>query len=390
MTPPDGSGRIVRTVPSRFRPLVWPLVVLVLAGVLYRTKIQREMIDFGVYRTAAVRAGAAEPLYRASDGHYVFKYLPAFALAMTPLVLVDAEVAKVIWFALSAGLLTAFLRWSVRGLPERRRAESTLLWLTALFMVKFYGHELTLGQSNILLGTLIVGGLLAVQIDQPRVAGVLIGAAVFVKPYALLLVPWLAFASGLAAAQSALVVLMAGLVLPALVYGWSGNVHLLVSWFETVTESTGSTIAGDDSVSLLAMWSKWLGVGAAAKAMATISSGAMLGLVATVWVRRQNVSNPEYLECALLMLLIPLLSPQGWDYVLLLGTPAVVCLLDRWEDVSTRWKAVAGLSLALMGLTIYDLMGRTLYIRFMHLSIITLAALGMAAALAHLRWRSLA
>ena len=111
--------------------------------------------------------------------------------------------------------------------------------------------------------------------------------------------------------------------------------------------------------------------------------------MATVWVRRQNVYSPDYLECALLMLLIPLLSPQGWDYVLLLGTPAVVCLLDRWSDIAPKWRAVTMTSLALMGLTIFDLMGRAMYTRFMALSIVSLAAMGAAVALSHLRWKSL-
>ena len=50
------------------------------------------------------------------------------------------------------------------------------------------------------------------------------------------------------------------------------------------------------------------------------------------------MAAPEYLECALLMLLIPLVSPQGWDYVLLLATPAVVCLVDRWREFPTIWR----------------------------------------------------
>ena len=66
-------------------------------------------------------------------------------------------------------------------------------------MAKFYAHELLLGQTNLLLGVLLVGALLAVQIDLPRVAGVLIGLAAFVKPYALLLLPWLVVSHGLAA-----------------------------------------------------------------------------------------------------------------------------------------------------------------------------------------------
>jgi hypothetical protein len=42
-----------------------------------------------------------------------------------------------------------------------------------------------------------------------------------------------------------------------------------------------------------------------------------------------------------------------------------------------------------MGLTLFDLMGRRLYGEFMALSIVTVAALGAAAALVHLRWKTL-
>ena len=377
-------------MPRWLRQLIWPVICLTIAASIYQSRIVREMADFEVYRTAASRALAGEPLYRAEDGHFRFKYLPAFALAMAPFALVDGEAAKAIWFALSAGLLTAFVRWSVRALPERRRSERALLWLTVLFMAKFYAHELTLGQTNILLGVLLVGSLLAVQVDQPYLAGVLIGAAAFIKPYALLLVPWLGFTYGGAAALCSVSVLAAGLVLPAFVYGWSGNVDQLLGWFTTVSGTTEATLLGADNISLAAMWAKWIGIGAPATALATVTTGATLGLVATVWVRRREISNPEYLEFALLLLLIPLLSPQGWDYVLLLGTPAVVCLLDRWPEVSRKWKIATAVSLALMGLTIFDVMGRTLYGRFMALSLVSVAALGVAVALSHLPWKTLA
>ena len=148
------------------------------------------MVDFGVYRTAAARALAAEPLYRGDDGHYQFKYLPAFAMAMAPFAALDREAAKVIWFALSAGLLTAFVRWSVRGLPERRRSEPVLAGLVVLFMAKFYAHELTLGQTNIMLGCLLAAALLAVQIDQPMVAAALSDRGVRQRTRRFLL-PWL-------------------------------------------------------------------------------------------------------------------------------------------------------------------------------------------------------
>ena len=371
------------------RPFLWPTLFLVAAAIIYGSRISNEMADFEVYRTAARRALAGESLYPADDGHYRFKYLPAFALAMTPFALVDREAAKVIWFALSAGLLTAFVRWSVRALPERRRPEQVLLWLTVLFMAKFYAHELTLGQTNILLGVLLLGALLAVQIDQPHVAGLLLGAAAFIKPYALLLLPWLGFSYGAAPALYAIAVLVTGLVAPMLIYGWSGNVTQLMGWYSAVTGSTEGNLLGADNVSLASMWAKWIGIGRTATALATLTTGAALGLVATAWVRRHQIASPDYLEFALLLLLIPLLSPQGWDYVLLLGTPAVVCLLDRWSEVSVEWKVVTALSLVLMGLTIFDVMGRALYAQFMALSIVSVAALGAAIALTHLRWKAL-
>jgi hypothetical protein len=47
---------------DRFRPFLWPALFVTLAAVLFLTKIRTEMVDFGVYRTAAARAVAAEPL----------------------------------------------------------------------------------------------------------------------------------------------------------------------------------------------------------------------------------------------------------------------------------------------------------------------------------------
>jgi len=375
---------------DRLKPFAWPLVIGVLATAVYVARVSEEMPDFRVYRTAGERILHAEPLYQAADGHYQFKYLPAFAIGMTPFAIMRPETARVVWFAMSVGLLMALIRWSIYGLPARNLSPVALSWMTVLFMGKFYGHELTLGQANILLGTLLVGALLAVRVDQPKVAGVLVGVAAFVKPYALILLPWLAVGYGAVPILAAGAVVATGLLLPAVVYGWSGNLDLLVSWYATVTGTTGSNLLNNDNVSFAAMWAKWIGPGTTAAVLAAATATLALVLVALVWRRRRALAEPEYLEWALLMLLIPLISPQGWDYVLLLGTPAVVCLVDRWRLVSLEWKIFFGAALALLGLTIFDLMGRARYDRFMAWSLISVAAVAVAGALAHLRWRRLA
>src|SRR5690606_25648964 len=177
-----------------------------------------------------------------------------------------------------------------------------------------------------------------------RVAGVMLGIAIFIKPYALLLLPWLAFAHGARAAIAAGMVLGVGLVLPAAVFGWTGNVETLVAWFRLVIESespvTAAAFAGN--VSMGSLWIGLLGLNRAAVFLTVLSTTIVLGLVATVWVHRRTVLEPDYLECALVMLLVPLLSARAGDYTLLLATPAVVCLVDRWREISPRWRAVAG------------------------------------------------
>jgi len=157
-----------------------------------------------------------------------------------------------------------------------------------------------------------------------------------------------------------------------------------------VTESTAPNLLSNDNISLAAMWAKWMGPGSMASMLAAVSGVAAIVLSAMVWLRRRHVDKPDYLEFALVMMLVPLLSPQGWDYVLLLSTPAVICLLDRWTELGRGWRVFAGASLGLMCFTIFDLMGRALYSRLMALSIVSVAALGLVVVLAHLRWKAIA
>jgi hypothetical protein len=107
-------------------------------------------------------------------------------------------------------------------------------------------------------------------------------------------------------------------------------------------------------------------------------------------LRRSRVPAPAYLEFGLLMLLVPLISPQGWDYVLLVATPAVVCLMDRFSEMTPPWRAATAVAAGLMSFTIFDLLGRALYARLMAVSIVSVAALALFVSLAHLRARALA
>jgi hypothetical protein len=372
------------------RPLLLPALLIVLALTAYNTRISREMVDFEVYRTAGRRAVDAEPLYRETDGHNTFKYLPAFAVAMAPMAILGQDASRVGWYALSCACLGLLLRWSVLALPARRWTERSLVVVAIALLAKFYAHELLLGESNLLLGVVLLAGLGALQLDAPKLAAIAFAAAVFIKPYALILLPWLVASYGVATGAVAVAGIMAGLLLPAIFYGWTGNLAQLSSWWHIVTNSAGPNLLGAGNVSLTSMWAKWIGPGSLASGLTAVSVVLLVAVAATMWRQRARVAEPDYVEFAFLLLIIPLVSPQGWDYVLLLGTPAVICVIDRWRELQTPWRFVSGLALALMGFSLFDVMGLAPDGQVMAWSIVSVSAVVIAATLAQIRLRALA
>ena len=377
----------------RLRAFLFPVLLTALGLTIYgitRLPRNRAFVDFEVYSRAGGRVVGAESLYRPDDGHYQFKYLPAFAFAAVPFAKIDQTVAKAAWFALTFGLIVGFVRRSIRQLPARRTREGPLGWLTALFLGRFFVAELTLGQVNVLFGLLLVLALSALQAKRAGRAGIFTALATFIKPYGVLFFPWLAVVGGIAAVASSGAIMVAGLALPATLYGWSGNVHLLAEWYRTVTETTPENLMYGQNISMTAMWTKWLGLSTASVALGAISSVALLSVVVWAWSRRTRVAEPLFLECALIMMLVPLLSPQGWDYMLLLATPAVACLIDRFREVSRPWQVATGGTMLVIGFTIFDVVGRRANDFVAQRGLISVGAIVLVVALAHLRARSLA
>lgn len=363
--------------------------VVALASVAYTARVRHEMRDFEVYWQAGQRAAHAEPLYRETDGHYQFKYLPAFAIVAAPLAALPLPTAKAVWFGLSVILLATVVIVSLR-LIERRRQP---VWLLALGIVvvlgKFYGHELVLGQTNLAMTALILIGTAQLLRGHDLTAGLSVGAAVLAKPYAILLLPYLIAIRRFRAAGGVLAVMVVGVLLTMLIYGPVGALDLHWRWLDTIVGSSPSTIATQDNVSLFAMFAKWLGTGTLATTLAFASIGVLAGVVARVLARRPTVGG-EYLEVALVLTLLPLVSPQGWDYVLVLATPGVVLTLDALDRLPRRHAVVAAVALVTMGLSLFDLMGRAAYAAFMNWSVLTLCALVLVAMLSELRARQLA
>ena len=387
-----GGFSYSRQVSSRLRPFFWPLVVIafaICAFALLRYK-RPELVDFAVPRTAAFRALAAEPLYRPEDGHYQYKYLPAFALAMAPFTWPPKATAEFLWFGLMVAMAWAFVRLSLRALPDRRSPESRLVWLTLLVTGKFFVKELAFGQFNLPLALLLMGAVIAAGRGRALVAGLLVALGVFVKPYALVLVPRLLVAAGWTPLLSFVAVTMAGLAVPSVVYGWQGNLALLHDWYRTVTETTAPNLMTFENISFASMWARWTHPGPLASTLAAFTSAAAVATGLALVRKRGGIREPHYLEAAFFFVLIPLLSPQGWDYVLLLALPAYMCLVDRFAELGRGWRMIVLTGFVLTSFAIYDLLRRALYFHVMELAGGSAGAILIALSLVRLRSKRLA
>ena len=176
--------------------------------------------------------------------------------------------------------------------------------------------------------------------------------------------------------------------LPATRYGWDGNLRLLGDWWQTVTSTTAPNLdesrqrVAERDVHALAR----ARFGRADPRRGRRRRSCSL-LTAIVIAGRGSLPAPEALEGSLLLLLIPLLSPQGWDYVFLIGTPAVMLLINDAAALPRGLRIATIAAIAVVALSIYDVVGRDGYSLFMSCRVITVCVVIEVAALVTLRFR---
>ena len=187
---------------------------------------------------------------------------------------------------------------------------------------------------------LVVLALAEMQAGREVSAGLLVAAAIVLKPYAVLLLPWLVARRRLPSIAGAAIGTTVALLLPISVYGFEGNAHLLADWWRTVTDTTSSNLGDFNNVSAASVFARWLGPGAAAQALAVALVLALLAVAAAVFFKRSRVPAPEPLEAGLLLTMMPIISPQGWDYVFLLSTLATMLLINYRAKLPSVMKAI--------------------------------------------------
>ena len=223
-----------------------------------------------------------------------------------------------------------------------------------------------------------------------RAAGALIGSAVFVKVYALILLPWLALARRHDVRARVHGGPGGGSAVAGSVYGWDGNLALLAGWFHTVTSTTEPNLLLRHAISFAAMWAKWLGPGpiAAMLALASVIAGVGRGalcVAASAVGRGSRLSRggiPADAGSA------PLAAGLG------LRAAARGAGDDRpdgsmdGDDDALAALTVAGFFMA--NLTTFDTVGQHNYMLVTTYAVVSIGAIAKLASLVHVRVRGLA
>ncbi|MHB8054918.1 MAG: glycosyltransferase family 87 protein [Candidatus Aminicenantales bacterium] len=377
------------------RSLMIGIAALLIAAALFALKIDGDMVDFNVNYAAGDRLLHGETLYRLSDQHYQFKYEPFCAVIYAPLALLPPTAARAVWYVLVLAAVAALFFLTARLLPTAAgKSGGKVALLAGLVLAKFLLREIQLGQINAIITALLMLMVFNLERDEAKrspgrtaAAGLLWALAMAMKPYAVIFLPYFVLRRRWNVLWPALTAFGLTLLVPAAYYGFQGNLVVHEEWIVSLSASTPALFSAQDNVSLLAMLTKWIHSPGLAQFIYILLIPA-LALVVYFYIRRgQKIGfRASIPENFLLLLLIPLISPLGWDYTFLTALPAVALVLQHYGDFPKCVRVALVLNLAFIALSLYDLLGRHAYAVFMNASVLTLNFLFIAGLMVYLRW----
>jgi len=184
--------------------------------------------DFTIYYRAGEVAWAGHDPTRVEQ----YIYLPVFAVLISPLTLLPHAVALVLWQAVSFAALCFVVLRCVR-LCDAEGKQPWLLWLPLVACLRLVDSNFSNGQANLLVLAVVLLGIESCRVGHDGRGGFWLGLASALKilPAGLSIV--LLMRGRFRVVATVIASLIAGLVLPALVLGWSANASALEHWWST-------------------------------------------------------------------------------------------------------------------------------------------------------------
>jgi hypothetical protein len=365
---------IAAVLPLSLRTLLtkhaaWLVATLLLALLVYVFEGPKEMNDIEVFYKAGGRFITGDRLYQTEDGYFQYKYPPTSAMVFGLLSLLPIGVAKVAWLIMLA-VLTAWVFL---------RCASVLCMSTyyALPAAIIFGRSLEREFANCQVNVIIVFLVLEAVLERKRIwrQGLLVFLAMLIKPYAVLMFPYLLTQKRWRSFVIAAALTLASWVLVILRYG----IPSLQSQFREFSGLLAAqTLALADTpvnVSVVGLITKWFGpqtFGLATRISIVLTLVLCALFFRTTWVRQAETARAQLLDVGMLCGIIILASPQAWDYGALVLIPLAIYAAHSWREQRRVWQWLLAVSALVLLPDYYLLLGKH-YRAFMSLSLQTLA-----------------
>lgn len=316
--------------------------------------------DTNVNADLTAAAGQAGTLHQhpGFEHVHVFSYPPAMMFVFFPFTAVSFQTARLIWLVLSL-LMTGWALWLLaRWFEFERPAVIGLLFVAAIFHP--LRNTIDLGQVNTLMFLGLTGFWVLYRQGRETAAGIVLGAAAAIRLHPGLLVLYLLWRRQFRVGGVALAVACAVSAAAAWAFGLRDSAvyfeqvapkftvplisvenHSLAGFLATVAQAGGWGLSGR------VVGPSWLAWGAA-----LVVIGATL-LILSPGRQAPGSDRLSDIELALLLVAIPLATPNATVNHLLMLLPCIGILLDRMvRQAAPRevlWPVLTGLAVILIG-----------------------------------------
>jgi Glycosyltransferase family 87 len=345
---PASAVKKVKTFdPMRARQLAWIAIGVYLIG-LGISATFRAQGDFNVYYRAGHRVLLGHAIYPADDSDR-FLYAPIFAMAFAPLALLPRHLAQFVFFTINAfSLIELILGAGVILFGRERKLPATLIVVPVLLSFRFIDNNFDHGQINLPTLALIVWAIIYADESHDARAGLMLAAAILIKPFAILAALHLAIRRHFATLGWAVVAGIGLLVLPIVIFGPHGLIDQTSAYVTAIASMTNryrTMLTNQSAVSAVArLMSLHVGTDAETSATATIvGMGLEIVLIAAVllwdWVSDAREKFAGRLALCGLFCLMPSFAPISWkSYYAAMLVPymalTAVLVTDRSADKS--------------------------------------------------------
>ena len=239
------QGRDVLDTKIKWAVVGLALATVVVLGVLMvqRAAFSTELnSDFITYRAAGWAVLTGSDIYQVQNPRgWPYVYPPPFAILMTPFAEMSALSGSILWYVLSVILVVFSVQMSVtmvRGALGRFGRNPFWLYVLPFVMVLLWvGQGAVEGQATILTLWLLMLALDRSQRGRNISGGTALACAALLKAFPLTLLAYFTWKKRwrlVMATMTALIV--GGIVLPSLVYGWQRNLMYWQEWVAAVAQ----------------------------------------------------------------------------------------------------------------------------------------------------------